>query len=70
MKDGPEAAAFIDKALGGAAQRVELSGIGTAVTRGPLATTLGLTDSAEAGPGGHHAPRRVFRRTTAAFSMR
>jgi hypothetical protein len=52
MKDGPEAAAFIDKALGGAAQRVELSGVGAALTRGPLVSTLGLSDLPKLGLAG------------------
>jgi hypothetical protein len=52
MKDGPEASAFIERALGGAAERVELSGIGAAVTRGPLVATLGLADLPKLGLSG------------------
>jgi hypothetical protein len=52
MKDGPEAAAFIATALGGAAQRVELPGVGAAMTRGPLAAALGLADLPKLGLAG------------------
>ena len=69
-KDGPEAAAFIEQALGGAAQRVELAGIGAAVGRGPWsprrlgrATCRSWAWRAPCGASG-------FRRTTAAFSRR
>jgi hypothetical protein len=40
MKDSPEAAAFIERTLGAAPERVELAGIGPALTRGPLAGVL------------------------------
>ena len=41
IKDGPEAAAFVERVLGASGQRIELAGIGTAVARGPLVETLG-----------------------------
>ena len=41
MKDGPDAAAFIERSLGAAADRIELAGIGPALARGPLVSTLG-----------------------------
>jgi len=44
MKDGPDAPAFIERALGAAAERVELAGIGAALGRGPLVATLGAGD--------------------------
>jgi hypothetical protein len=40
MKDGGDAAAFIERALGAAAERVNLAGIGVAAARGPLVATL------------------------------
>jgi hypothetical protein len=52
MKDGPEAKAFIERVLGGPAERVDLSGIGAAFTRGPLMATLGLTDLPKLGLAG------------------
>jgi hypothetical protein len=51
-KDGPEASAFIERELGGAAERVELAGIGAAVTRGPLVATLGTADLVKLGLSG------------------
>jgi hypothetical protein len=51
-KDGAEASAFIERELGGAAERVELAGIGAAVTRGPLVATLGATDLIKLGLSG------------------
>ena len=39
-KDGTDAASFIERALGTPGGRVELAGIGAAVGRGPLLTTL------------------------------
>src|SRR5215475_10797808 len=44
-KDGPEASAFIQRALGSAAERIDLAGIGAAVGRGSLIPAL-------QGPGG------------------
>ena len=44
MKDSPEAAAFIERELGASAVRVDLAGIGAAVSRGPLVETLGSAD--------------------------
>jgi len=41
IKDGPDAAAFVERTLGAPADRVELAGIGVAVGRGPLLATLG-----------------------------
>src|SRR5215471_16252273 len=41
IKDGPEAAAFVERSLGAAGQRIELAGIGTAVAYGSLVETLG-----------------------------
>jgi hypothetical protein len=52
IKDGPEASAFIERTLGGQAQRIELSGIGAALTRGPLVSTLGLADLPKLGLAG------------------
>lgn len=40
-KDTPESAALIEKALGGAAGRIEVGGVGTVVARGPLLAALG-----------------------------
>ncbi len=39
-KDTPEAAAFIQHALGASSDRIDLAGIGAAVGRGPLVATL------------------------------
>jgi hypothetical protein len=36
IKDGPDAAAFIERAFGAPAARIDLAGIGTVVTRGSL----------------------------------
>ena len=54
MKDGPDAAAFIERALGAPAQRVDLAGIGAAVAHGPLVATLqsGAGDLAKLGLAG------------------
>ena len=52
MKDGPDGAAFIERALGAAAQRLDLAGIGAAVGRGPLLTTLGAGDLQKLGLSG------------------
>ncbi len=54
MKDGPDAASFIQGALGAAAIRVELAGIGTALAHGPLVATLqsGAGDLAKLGLSG------------------
>jgi len=55
MKEGPDAAAFIQRALGAAALRVELAGIGTALAHGPLVATLqtgGAGDLAKLGLAG------------------
>ena len=41
MKDSPDASAFIERSLGAPAERVDLAGIGGALTRGPLVATLG-----------------------------
>jgi hypothetical protein len=40
MKDGADAAAFIERVLGAAAERVNLAGIGAALARGPLVGAL------------------------------
>jgi hypothetical protein len=40
-KDTPEAAAFIERSLGAPADRLELAGVGAALGRGPLVSTLG-----------------------------
>lgn len=42
-KDTPEAAALIDKALGGPGERLELAACGTVVARGPLIAALAST---------------------------
>ncbi len=39
-KDGPEAAALIEKRLGGAGDRIEVPGIGTVIARGALVAAL------------------------------
>jgi hypothetical protein len=52
IKDGPDAAAFIERELGAAPVRVDLAGIGAALTRGPLVTTLGAGDLAKLGLSG------------------
>ena len=39
-KETPEASALIEKTFGAAGERMELTGIGTIVTRGPLAEAL------------------------------
>jgi hypothetical protein len=52
MKDSPDGAAFIERALGAPAQRLELAGIGTVVTRGPLVATLGTADLPKLGLAG------------------
>ena len=44
MKDGPDAAAFVERVLGAPSQRVDLAGIGTAVVKGPLVATLGAAE--------------------------
>jgi len=40
IKDGAEAAAFIERSLGAPAERIDLAGIGAAVARGPLIRAL------------------------------
>jgi hypothetical protein len=40
-KDTPDSAALIQKALGVAAERIEVGGVGTVVARGPLLGALG-----------------------------
>ena len=54
MKDGPDAPAFIEHALGAAANRVDLAGIGAAMARGPLVASLqtGVGDLAKLGLAG------------------
>ena len=54
LKDGPDAAAFVEGALGAKAEPVELAGIGTAVGRGPLVATLqgGSSDLSKLGLSG------------------
>jgi len=52
MKDGPEASAFIERALGAPALRVDLAGIGGALARGPLVATLGTGDLPKLGLSG------------------
>ena len=52
MKDAVDGAAFIERMLGAAAQRVELAGIGAAVGRGPLLSTLGALDLQKLGLSG------------------
>jgi hypothetical protein len=42
-KDTPESAALIQKALGVAAERIEVAGVGTVVARGPLIGALSGT---------------------------
>jgi hypothetical protein len=44
IKDGPDAAAFIERELGAAAMHVDLAGIGPAVGRGSLVATLGQSE--------------------------
>ncbi len=39
-KDSPEAAAFIERTFGSAGERIDLAGIGTVLTRGPLVAAL------------------------------
>jgi hypothetical protein len=39
-KENPEAAAFIERTLGGDASRIELHGLGAVVVRGPLVDAL------------------------------
>ena len=39
-KDGPDTAAFIERALGAPPERIELAGIGAVVARGPLVRAL------------------------------
>src|SRR5215470_6896205 len=39
-KDGPDAAAFIQRALGAPAERIDLAGIGAAIARGSLVPVL------------------------------
>jgi hypothetical protein len=52
MKEGPEAAAFVERELGAAAVKVDLAGIGGAVGRGPLLPTLGTTELPKLGLAG------------------
>jgi len=52
MKDGPEASAFIERALGAPAARVDLAGIGGALGRGPLVATLGAAELPKLGLSG------------------
>jgi len=52
IKDGPDGAAFIERALGAAPQRVDLAGIGAALGRGPLLSTLGAGDLQKLGLSG------------------
>jgi hypothetical protein len=40
IKDSPDAAAFVERALGGSADRLTLAGIGAVVARGPLLRAL------------------------------
>ena|SRR5215510_10546111 len=40
IKDSPDAAAFIERALGATAERISLAGIGSAVARGALVRAL------------------------------
>jgi hypothetical protein len=53
-KDGPEAAAFIQRALGAPAERIDLAGIGAAIARGSLVPVLQgqATDLAKLGLAG------------------
>ena len=44
VKDGADAAAFIERELGASAMKVDLAGIGAAVGRGQLVTTLGAAE--------------------------
>ena len=41
LKDGPDAAAFVERSLGAPAERIDLAGIGSVLARGPLVATLG-----------------------------
>jgi hypothetical protein len=52
MKDGPDASAFIERSLGAPAERVELAGIGSALTRCPLVATLGAGELPKLGLAG------------------
>ena len=52
MKDAPDAKAFIERELGASAMQVDLAGIGAAVARGPLVTTLGSADLPKLGLAG------------------
>ena len=52
IKDSTDAASFIERELGAAAVRVDLAGIGAAVTRGPLVATLGQSDLPKLGLAG------------------
>jgi hypothetical protein len=52
LKDGPDGAAFIERVLGSAAERVALAGIGASLARGPLVATLGTADLSKLGLAG------------------
>jgi hypothetical protein len=52
MKDSPDGGPFIERALGAAAQRVELAGIGTTLGRGPMLSALGAGDLQKLGLSG------------------
>jgi len=52
IKDGPEASAFIEHVLGAPAERLDLAGIGAALSRGPLVATLGAGELPKLGLAG------------------
>jgi len=52
IKEGPDASTFIERELGAAPVRVDLAGIGAAVSRGSLVTTLGAGDLPKLGLSG------------------